>query len=481
MSITRREIAEGLRALGLSEGDRVILHSSLSSLGTVAGGADAVVDAFLDVLGASGTLLVPTFGALGVIPDAVKARPDAVHSIHPLASVAAIGAEAESFCRDHWKAELAHTEDTPYLRLAEAGGWVCLLGVDQDRNTMLHTAEELLRLPYLKETDAKTFDTPEGEVTRSWPFFPGPHRDFIGLDRLFRSRGIMRMGRIGGSVVRLIPAKELVEIATAAGRADPAFVLCDNPACRDCVRQRAELRRVRFAKESFALTASAALAGRYPEEIADACALAGIDRVELDFLKGLPLTRLEPEAIRRAVSTFDEAGLTVSALRAATVPDDPESLLQTAREAGIGRVVIPLSGEAARHARVSQEAGVAVRFVNTHLGSRDASRILQELNAAGLGSDFCFHAANFARAGENPFLGSYKQKLRRHVESLEISDALYAGPARPLARGNAEIKEMVSILRAASFRGEMILGADNTACGTLEEAARAFEHLLDTM
>ena len=47
--------------MGLEAGDRVMVHSSLSSMGHVEGGAAMVVQAFLDVLGPEGTRMVPTF------------------------------------------------------------------------------------------------------------------------------------------------------------------------------------------------------------------------------------------------------------------------------------------------------------------------------------------------------------------------------------------------------------------------------------
>ena len=207
----REDIESGLRRMGLGEGDAVLLHSSLSSLGELQGGAEAVVEAFLGVLGPTGALMVPTFGDLGVVTRVVAGRPEAVASIHPLASVAAIGAAAEEICHDHWKAETAHGADTPYTRIADLGGYVCLLGVDQDRNTTLHTVEALLELPYLKTTEQISFATPEGEVTRSWRHFPGPHRDFIGLDRRLRQAGLVRTSRIGPAVVRLMKSSPVVD------------------------------------------------------------------------------------------------------------------------------------------------------------------------------------------------------------------------------------------------------------------------------
>ena len=49
MSLTRSDIASGLKDLGLVSGDSVLVHSSLSSLGRVTGGAETVVEAFLEV------------------------------------------------------------------------------------------------------------------------------------------------------------------------------------------------------------------------------------------------------------------------------------------------------------------------------------------------------------------------------------------------------------------------------------------------
>ena len=57
---TVQSLGSELRALGLTSGDTVLAHSSASSLGFVAGGTQAVVQALLDVLGPDGTLVVPT-------------------------------------------------------------------------------------------------------------------------------------------------------------------------------------------------------------------------------------------------------------------------------------------------------------------------------------------------------------------------------------------------------------------------------------
>jgi len=63
--MNRQDIANALRDMGLKNGDTVMLHSSMLSIGNVDGGADAVVDAFLDTVGPQGTLMVPVFGPWG--------------------------------------------------------------------------------------------------------------------------------------------------------------------------------------------------------------------------------------------------------------------------------------------------------------------------------------------------------------------------------------------------------------------------------
>ncbi len=479
--ITKTDIAAGLRELGLKQGDIVLLHSSLASLGKVKGGAEAVVESFLTVLGDTGTLVAPVFEpGLGVISEAINNHPRAVRSIHPLACVAAIGKDAEELCRDHWKAETAHTHGTPYMRIADKGGYVCLLGVDQDRSTTLHTAEALLRLPYLT-TETRTFPTPEGETTKSWAFFPGPHRNFIGLDPMLRESGRMKLGTIGNAVVRLIRSRDLIELAVEAGRKDPAFVLCDNPNCPDCVEQRARIRRDLFKRESFTVAASAALAGQFAEEIAVRCREAGISAVELDALRARPLSMLQPPVIVKAISSLREEGLQVVALRSAAVSERLLDLIRMAQEQQVPRIVAPLSQNAARYATAAKKANLSISFYNSDLDSDTCSKILLQLRDEGSAAGFTFNGANFARCGELPFLVSYKKKLRRFVDQLDVVDGTYDGRPEPLACGHAEIKEMISILRCASFPGYMTLTAGNRQSGSLEAAAARFQALLQAM
>jgi aminoglycoside 3-N-acetyltransferase len=480
-NLTREQIESVLNGLGLGEGDIVLLHSSLASLGQVDGGTETVIQAFLNLIGRKGTLVVPTFGALGAITETLKKRPDAVHSLHPKASVAAVGAAAETICQDHWKAETAHGLDTPYQRIADLGGYVCLLGVDQDRNTTLHTVEERLRLPYLSTTAEVTFKTPQGPVTRSWSLFPGPHRDFCQLDRPLRDAGIVRIAQLGSAVVRLMKSADLIEFCLSLGRRRPDFVLCDNPACADCVAQRAALRRARYATASFRVAAAASLAGRYAEEMADACQATGITRLELDQLRGLPLSLLPSAALAQAVASLRARHIEVSALRLSGVGDAFTRLLDAAADLEVRRLVMPLSDRAAHDTDQAQARGVHLSFVNRALMHGVVSDLLLALRARHPQASFTFSPADFALVGEKPFLTSYRNRLRRFIDQVDLEDGLFDGTPTELTRGNGEIKEIVSILSACSFSGWLVLGPRNRAAGGLPAAVAAFDRLLDTL
>ena len=481
MTVDKKIIADGLRNLGLKQGDIVLLHSSLLSLGHVEGGPAAVIDAFLEVIGSEGTLLVPVFGALGILTEELKHRPGAIISPSPVGTLAALGKDAEELCRDHWKAETAHGENTPFTRLAEKGGYVCLMGVDQDRNTTLHSIEALLRLPYLRDTTA-TFTTPDGKtVTKTWKYYPGPHRNFIGLDPLLAAA--TKRGRIGNSEVRLISAPKMFELALEAGRRDPAFVLCDNPACADCVAQRAAICRDRFDRESFQTAASARLAGRYVPEMIENLLKTGIHRVELDFIQGKAWRLWTAEKLAAWIAEFAENGITVTGVRCFGVPEDVAGLVQLARAAGITRLILPLNDSRMAGA-AAVAAGLEVAWFNTNQSGVHAAakflRLRQTLGDHSAG--MVFDPANFAAASEMPFLHSYRRgRFIKIIGQLDVNDCSWDGEPRKLAQGNAEIKELISILRCHNFAGFMTLGGGAVYPGTLGDAVADFNRLLDEM
>ena len=175
--VTVDRIAADLRELGVAAGDTLLVHSSLSELGWVAGGPQAVVDALQQVVTTDGTIVMPTHSTqysdpslwmnppvpddwvpriresmpafrpavtpsrgMGAVAECFRDYPEAVRSRHPLYSFAAWGSDAEAIVAEH-SFENAMGENSPLARVYERDGTVLLLGTGHASNTSLHLAE----------------------------------------------------------------------------------------------------------------------------------------------------------------------------------------------------------------------------------------------------------------------------------------------------------------------------------------------------
>ena len=167
------------------------------------------------------------------------------------------------------------------------------------------------------------------------------------------------------------------------------------------------------------------------------------------------------QELKKIKADFKDAGIKVVSVRLNIISGNIKDILKTMAAARIGKVVMPLSDNAVTHARLAAKLKISISFFNVIHDSTAALRILLELRQKNITAGFTFNAANFARAGEHPFLGSFKTGIKKFIDGLDIEDAAYDGIPTAPAQGNAEIKEMISILQCGGFSGVMTLGAGN--------------------
>lgn len=475
--LTRIDIVNGLRELGLDEGDRVLVHSSLLAFGRVEGGADTVIDALLETVGREGLVVVPTFACkspfdrknsvtpLGKISETFWRRPEAVRSLHPTHSVAAIGNGAKELIRDHEKAPTAYGEDTPYVKLAEMDGKILLLGVDQDRNTSLHAGEAIVRAPYLKDIEATYIDDDGKEVTIPIAGMAGPHRDFICMDRLFLEMGMMSVGRIGKAVCRLIDAKGMLEVEIEALNEDPAAVLCDNPECADCVMQRGMIKAAVLGQEDFTLAVVASDISDDPSVVLKSVAAEGITTIELTA-----------EEYPKYKDLLNSTGAKISAIRGIIGDTIGRDL---AAELGVPFIVPVRSREEIERAARLTDGKSSILIENEGATSSVYVKAYSEIENLPL---LAFNPRHFASVGENAFLGVfYKGMLRKETAYFYVDDGTFAGKPTFPGRGNGEVKEIISMLRCRGYDGVITLRSHGGDVDSFHDAAAWFWNLLKTI
>jgi aminoglycoside 3-N-acetyltransferase len=230
MKILKREdIVEGLRQMGLCAGDEVMVHSSLSSMGYVEGGGESVIEAFLEVLGEEGTLMMPTFthsnteyfdpltspSKNGAVTEACRRHSRAVRSLHPTHAVTVIGPDTEVLVMDDLECG-ALGRGCALHKLIDRGGLVFLLGVDHRANSAIHIGEDLAgedrHLHFSPENPKRvTVKHPQdGEIEVVLTSMMGHTVAFDQMDKVLRSRGQVVEGRIGEAECQLIKGIDVV-------------------------------------------------------------------------------------------------------------------------------------------------------------------------------------------------------------------------------------------------------------------------------
>lgn len=165
-TISMKKLQEDIEALELPNNCIVFIHSGFKSLGSVDGGPETVVEALIEglVKKKNITIAMPSFSISGTmlaqlqsgkkfnvkttatvfraIPEAFLAHPEAIRSIHPTHSVAAIGEKAKWLTEGHHTTDKTFGPESPFGRLLSSGGFLIGLGSGLGTVTFYHTLED---------------------------------------------------------------------------------------------------------------------------------------------------------------------------------------------------------------------------------------------------------------------------------------------------------------------------------------------------
>ena len=249
-TVTRADIAQALRSVGLKRGDSVMVHASLSSMGYVCGGAQAVIEALSEVVGEEGTILMPTqswknldpetgvhwdadeadwdtirknwpaydnaitpTNTMGAVAEMFRSWPGAIRSDHPARSVAAWGRHASFLTENHDLSNI-FGDGSPIGKLYELDGKVLLIGVDYDKNTSIHLADARATYPGKHTCVEHSAVMEKGErVWKAYETLFVDGEDFIDIGRAFETEHPVNKVKLGGAQLRLMKQRELVDFA----------------------------------------------------------------------------------------------------------------------------------------------------------------------------------------------------------------------------------------------------------------------------
>ena len=242
-----------LGSVGVTSGDTVLLHSGFDSTTSgFRGSAREFIDAFVDLLGPSGNLVMvslpyrsssleylrnlktfdvrKTPSMMGLVSEFYRRRPGVLRSLHPTHPVLASGPKAEWIVADHESCLYPCGPSTPFEKLLTLDAKAVFFNCVFDNFTFFHNLEHLVRdeLPFELYTD-EPFDVQvidrhgERRTVKTYVFGREAlkRRRFPIFEREMRDRSMIRKSTVGNSYVlaaRLRDAVECVRSMSAVGR-----------------------------------------------------------------------------------------------------------------------------------------------------------------------------------------------------------------------------------------------------------------------
>lgn len=247
MDYSNVDVYESLGRLGLERGDVVFVHSNVANFGIPKDGVD-ILSTFLYAIwgcvGSSGTIVVPTFTysfprgedyvmsasprQMGVFSERVRGMKDAIRSLDPCYSVAAIGERAYELVggtRDN-----SFAEGSFFARFDRVGGKIVNMNVGAG-STFIHYVEREMQVPYrFDKTFTGKIVTELGVINDvSHTIYvrelePWTVADFEGFDSLARQHGLFKTVKLGRGEIGVITTEATRKLIKATLPSRPLFL-----------------------------------------------------------------------------------------------------------------------------------------------------------------------------------------------------------------------------------------------------------------
>ena len=250
--VLKQDILHALAQVGVTRGQAIMVHTSLSKLGFVCGGAQTMIEALLESVGAEGTIMMPaqswknldpTSGVhweepeewwqmirdnwpayhkditptntMGAVAEMFRKWPGAVRSDHPARSVAAYGKYADYLTKNHDLSNIFGNA-SPIGKLYELDGYVLLIGVGYDKNTSLHLADVRAEYPGKRNCTEHSAVIENGKrVWKAYDTLFVDGEDFEQIGKAFEKECKGQKVTLGNGTLSFMKQRELVDFAVS--------------------------------------------------------------------------------------------------------------------------------------------------------------------------------------------------------------------------------------------------------------------------
>ena len=249
-TVIKEDIKKALAEVGLKAGDTVMVHTSLSGIGYVVGGAQTVIEALIETVGEEGTVMMPTqswknldpevgvhwdadeadwdiiranwpaydkaitpTNTMGAVAEMFRSWPGAIRSDHPARSVAAWGKNAAYLTGNHDLSNI-FGDGSPIGKLYELGAKVLLIGVGYDKNTSIHLADARAEYPSKHNSIEHSAIMEDGKrVWKAYETLFVDGEDFDAIGEAFEKVHNVSKTTLGDTQIRLMDQRELVDFS----------------------------------------------------------------------------------------------------------------------------------------------------------------------------------------------------------------------------------------------------------------------------
>ncbi|EXJ23854.1 aminoglycoside N3-acetyltransferase [Alkalibacterium sp. AK22] len=246
---TRASLSQELKQAGVEKDQVLLVHTSLSKVGWVNGGATAFVDALMSVIDpAAGTLVMPTQSGdwsepsnwqhppvpqswwetiretmpafdprktpcpyMGVVADLFRTYPMVLRSNHPAVSFAAWGAQAGLIVERH-DLDFGLGEGSPLKTLYDLDARILAVGTDYDTSTAMHLGE--YRAPHAPvKTEGAPILLDKQRVWQTYQDVDLDEDQFPAVGRKLEAAGLVQPSKIGNAAVKLYSLRDAADFS----------------------------------------------------------------------------------------------------------------------------------------------------------------------------------------------------------------------------------------------------------------------------